>query len=637
MGLIRTPEISEENASMSRKAMSTSLSSSKTLSSPSFSSQASRNGKVAPFSNLSVSAVEETLRNAESVIRKWDLNAKTSYTRVTSLFLHDREEAKSFLQSAKDLREAMHFLVASHSGSDKLVLAQSLTQIAMKRLEKELYHILSTNREHLDPESVSRKSSRRSDGSGNGNGTASDDETEDNVSESTMEDVKSVVDCMISAGYGTECIKIYKLMRKSTVDEGIYRLGIERFKSSQIQKLAWNSRELLIKNWLNAVKVAVQTVFKGERILCDYVFSASSKIGESCFAEITKEAAINLFRIPEIIARIKGSPERIFKLIELYEATYELWPDIESIFKFDSTLDVKLQALSALVKLGNMVQVILSNYEATIQKDSSKILPEGGGIHSLTRSVMEFATSLTKCSSTLSDILMDHPPPGNLNLPESYFNGLSAGDIPMSPVSVRLAWLILGLLCKLDAKAELYKDVSLSYLFLANNLNFIVEEARSTNLKYLLGDEWVATHAEKVRQYAASYEAAAWSKVLSLLPEVAADGGLPVMSPEAAGACLQRFGAAFEEEYRKQMSWTVPDGKLRDEIKVSIERKLVPAYRQFCETCLGIARGDAEVERKLVRFGADDLGNYLSDLFHGTAVSGGSQSPSSRPRGCLLR
>ncbi|XP_030545972.2 exocyst complex component EXO70H1 [Rhodamnia argentea] len=636
MGLMRMPEISEDNAFTPRQAMSTSISSSKTLSS-SLSSRASGNWKLAPISDFSGPAVEETLRNAESVIKKWDLNSKTPYTQVASLFVHDREEAKSFLKSANDLREAMHFLVTNHSSSDKLVLAQSLTQIAMKRLEKELYHILSTNREHLDPESVSRKSSRHSDNSENENGIVSDDEMV-KVSESTMEDVKSVVDCMISAGYGTECIKIYKLMRKSAVDEGIYRLGIERIKSSQIQKLTWSSREHLIKNWLNAVKVAVQTLFKGERILCDHVFSASSKIRESCFAEITKEAAINLFRLPEIMARIKGSPHRIFKLIELYEATYELWPDIESIFKFDSMLAVKLQALSTLVKLGNMVQVILSNYEATIQKDSSKILPEGGGIHTLTQSVMEFTTSLTNYSATLSDILTDHPRAGNLNLPASYFDGPSSGDLPTSPVLVRLALLILVLQCKLDAKAELYKDVSLSYLFLANNLNYIVEKVRSTNLKYLLGDEWVATHAEKVTQYAASYEAAAWSKVLSSLPEAAAKEGSPAMSPDAVRACLQRFGAAFEEEYRKQTSWTVPDGKLRDEIKVSISRKLVPAYGQFCEACLGIASGDGEAERKLASFGADDLGNYLSDLFHGKAVSrGSSQSLSWRSRGCLLR
>ncbi|KAI3407679.1 uncharacterized protein J3R85_020801 [Psidium guajava] len=41
----------------------------------------------------------------------------------------------------------------------------------------------------------------------------------------------------------------------------------------------------------------------------------------------------------------------------------------------------------------------------------------------------------------------------------------------------------------------------------------------------------------------------------------------------AAKACLQKFNA-FEEEYLKQISWTLSDKKLRDEIKISISQKL---------------------------------------------------------------
>ncbi|KAM1175816.1 hypothetical protein ACFX19_028769 [Malus domestica] len=55
-----------------------------------------------------------------------------------------------------------------------------------------------------------------------------------------------------------------------------------------------------------------------------------------------------------------------------------------------------------------------------------------------------------------------------------------ADDGSTPAVSVHLACLILVLLCKLDMKADICKDVSLSYLFLANNLHFIVENAQQT-------------------------------------------------------------------------------------------------------------------------------------------------------------
>ncbi|KAF7132671.1 hypothetical protein RHSIM_Rhsim09G0041600 [Rhododendron simsii] len=158
---------------------------------------------------------------------------------------------------------------------------------------------------------------------------------------------------------------------------------------------------------------------------------------------------------------------------------------------------------------------------------------------------------------------------------------------------------------------------------IAHNLarSFIVEKVRVSNLKYLLGDDWITKHEKKVRQYAANYEVTAWSKVFSTLPENSSDG----MSPEMVKTHFRQFNLGFEQVYRKQTSWVVLDGKLRDEIKVSIAKNLVPAYREFYDTHLVALSGEKNLE-VLVRFAPENLGNYLSDLFHGTAVSGSSSS-----------
>ncbi|EOY18385.1 Exocyst subunit exo70 family protein H2 [Theobroma cacao] len=595
-----------------------------------------------PGHTFSEFMMEENIENAESIITKWDVNS-SSLTQVTSLFHQNRKEAREYLKCVGDLRRSMHFLVSQKSASYKLVLAQKLMQMAMKRLEKEFYQILSSNREQLDPESVSSLSS---DGSGSfyvEHELVSEDEAElkkagesitevERVSALVMSDLKAIAECMTSCGYGKECIKIYKLFRKSIVDRGLYLLGIERLKSSQINKMHWEALEHTIKNWLNAVKIAVRTLFTGEKILCDHVFAASETIREACFAEITMEGAINLFRFPELIAKSKKEPERIFWLLEFHEAISELWPEIETIFNSALTSAIKLQALSSLHRAGDSVSAILSNFRSSIQKDSSKTLVAGGGIHPLTRSAMSYISSLADYGRVLSDIVADHPPPGNSPSSESYFENPTSIDGPTSAGSVHLAWLILVLLCKLDRKAELYKDVSLRYLFLANNLQFIIDRVHTTNLKYLLGDKWASMHTKKIKQYALRYESLAWNKVFSSLPE----GTSSVLSPEAVKDCFRRFNAAFDEAYMKQTLWLVPDGKLRDELKVSIARKLTPAYREFYETQLVALSGEENLE-VLVRIAPDDLGNYLSDLFHGTPCSSNSLSSSSHSRGCLPR
>lgn len=628
------------------------FSSHKTLSSlSSFSSPRTPSTPSSPaFSHtFSEATMDENIANAATMIRKWDMNSP-SITKLTSLFLHNRKEAKEFLKCVKDLRCAMHYLVSEHSTSDKLVLAQTLMQTAMKRLEHEFYQTLSRNRDELDPESISlgRSSDCSSSYVGDEDEAGSEDDDElrrtgetltkmERISQLAMADLKAIADIMIGSGYGKECIKIYKLARKSIVDEGLYQLGIEHFKASRVQKMNWEALEHMIKNWLTAVKIAVKTLFSGEKFLCEHVFSASHKIREACFCDITQEEALNLFKFPELVAKSKKSPERIFQLMELHNTLNVLFPEIELMFNYEATSAVKLQALSSMHKLGDSVRVIISDFESTVHKDSSKTLAVGGGIHQLNRSAMSYITSLGEHGNILADIVADHPAPCASAFPESYFGSPSSHNSPESAVSLHLAWLILVLLCKLDRKAALYKDVALSYLFLANNLQFIIERVRASVLKHLLGDDWLRIHTKKLKQYALNYETMAWNKVFSSLLEKSSSP----LPPEVAKNCFQRFNAAFEEAYVKQTSWIVPNRKLRDELKVSIAKKLAPAYREFYNEHQGMLSGEKDLE-VLLRFEPEDLENYLSDLFHGSSVLGSSSSGSfssvsspRSPKGCI--
>ena len=159
----------------------------------------------------------------------------------------------------------------------------------------------------------------------------------------------------------------------------------------------------------------------------------------SCFSEITKEGVINLFRFPELVAKGKKLQERIFPLMELHEALSMLWPEIELTFNSESTSAIKLQALSSLQRLGESVRAILSDFGSAIQKDSSKTPVFGGGVHPLTRTAMDYISSLTNYSVILSEIISDSLPSKNTPLPESYFESTTSEDNSNSAVSVSLA------------------------------------------------------------------------------------------------------------------------------------------------------------------------------------------------------
>lgn len=609
-----------------------------------------------PRRSVSETMIDQIIESAAVLVMKWDPESST-YAKVTSLFYESKAEAHQFIKCVGDLQKAMHFMVSdeSFSSSDKLVLAQSLMQIAMKRLQKEFYQILSMNRAYLDPESVSTRSSRASARSSvsefeDDGGTTTDDDIRvagDSISEveqvsiTAMEELRSIAECMISAGYAKECISIYKIIRKSIIDEGIYRMGVEKTSNSQINKSNWQVLEIRIKNWLEAVKIAMRTLFNGERILCDHVFSSSDSIRESCFADISREGALLLFGFPELVAKSKRSPEKMFAVLDMYLAIFENWPEIESIFAFESTSAVRSTAYNSLVRLAEFVRDTLSDFESSIHKDhlhlhdrehrhSWKKSPPGGGVHRMTVHVMNHLSLLADYGEILVDIFRNWTPPAkySTSLPDSFFDNTSSADssdesqslAPPSPspsaspplaISLRLAWLILVLLCKLDRKSKQYDDVSISYLFLANNLSHVVSKVRTSNLQYLLGDEWVARHEARLRQFTASYEKLAWGKVLASLPENPA----AAMSPEEAKTAFKNFNSSFEEACRKQRSSSVPDSKLRDEIQRSVSRRIVTVYREFYGAHR-ITVGNSERQvRAIVKFTPEDVGNYLSDLF----------------------
>ncbi|XP_015078125.1 exocyst complex component EXO70H1-like [Solanum pennellii] len=567
------------------------------------------------------SLMEETIQNSQSIINKWDLDASsistsTSYNRVANLFRDNPLEAKHLLESVNDLQHAMQFIIKDKSTSKLLVRAHNLIQIAIKRLQKEFYTILSGSSYFLDHETMS--SSRTSKSS-----------MEDEVSESVMADLKAIADCMIAAGYGRECVKLYKVNRKSVIDQTLFYLGIEKLNSYQVQKMDWELMETKIKNWLSSVKIAVTALFRGERILCNYVFSSSVNIRDSCFSEIANDGALTLFLFPEMVMKFKKlSPEKMFRVLDMYEILCELWDELESIFTFDSMAVVKAQAMASLSKLGDAIRAMLSDFEIAVQKDSSKVVV-GGGIHPLTRYVMNYLVFLGDYSGAISDIIVDYSPMSIQMLSEScYLSPTSGdGDSPSSPIVVRLTWLVLVLLCKLNGKAQLYKDVGLSYLFLANNLNYVVLKVRESNLKLLLGSEWISKHEMKVKEYMSKYERTGWSKVVTSIPE-----NLTMeISPSKVKEYFFKFNSSFEEVYRKQTSWVIPDPKLRDHVKISLASKIISIYQAFYE----MYQGELDIgTESIVRFAPDDLQNYLSDLFLGASFSdssmgrSGSYSPS---------
>ncbi|CAH2060242.1 unnamed protein product [Thlaspi arvense] len=572
-----------------------------------------KRSKPRPYQSFSESLLIDSIEATETFTRKWispDLSASSSCSLSSIFSTQNRVEGRRFIEVINSLQYAIQGVMLVNPESHKLARAHSLVTIAMKHLEKEFYRVLKSNRRNLDPESISVRSSEsfnaRKKVSVYSNAPKSEDAD-------VMTDLKLIADCMISSGYENECVKIYKKIRKSIIVEALNNLGFENLIFGKVQKLEWESMEKKIQSWLEAAKIIIANLFEGERILCDHVFSTSVSVAESCFSEITLDSALTLFVFPVSVAKCRKTVEKIFSTLDVYQTISRLLPQIEEIFSYDSTSAVRLQAADSLTNLGESINSMVAEFEASITKESSKSPIPGGGVHPLTRYVMNFIVFLADYNESLAGVLTE----STLPLPEDYFgnndddNNNDAGDSgSSSKVTTRIAWLILVLLCKIDTKSRIYNDMALSYLFLANNLHYVISKVRTSNLRVVLGDEWVTNHEGKLSQYLEKYEKIAWGEVMASLSDEET-----MLEEDAAKERLKRFNEAFEEAFQKQSSWVVPDSKMRDELKDSVAKKLTDAASSF------YGKYHVEAWEEIVRFVPEDLGNYLTDLFLGTGGS----------------
>ncbi|CAN8247384.1 unnamed protein product [Cochlearia groenlandica] len=577
-----------------------------------------KRSKPRPYQSFSESLLMDSIESAETLTRKWIAPSSSSSSSsslsssstcsLSSIFSpKNRAEGRRFVEVINSLQYAIQGVKLVNPESQKLTRAHNLVTTAMKHMEKEFYRILKSNRRNLDPESLSI----RSNNSFNPRKPYVSSKSTRSEDADVITDLKIIADCMISSGYENECVKIYKRIRKSIVVETLNKLGFENLSFGKIQKLDWDSMEKNIKQWLDATKYLITNLFDGERILCDHVFSTSVSAAESCFSEITLDSALTLFVFPVSVARCRKSVEKIFLTLDVYQMILQLLPQIEEIFSYDSTSAVRLQAADSLKNLREAINSMVVEFESSITKESSKSPIPGGGVHQLTRYVMNFIVFLADYNESLGGVLTESSMP----LPEDYFGNKkddSTKTQASSPVATRFAWLILVLLCKVDTKSRIYTDTGLSYLFLANNLDYVISKVRTSNLKVVLGNEWVANHEGKVGQYLEKYEKMAWGDVMAPLSDADKE---EMLEENAAKERLKRFNEAFEEAFKKQSEWVVPDTKLRDELKDTVTKKLSSLACAFYE------KYHVETWEDIVVFAPGDLGNCLSDLYLGAGGS----------------
>ncbi|KAJ1286025.1 hypothetical protein BS78_03G322500 [Paspalum vaginatum] len=274
----------------------------------------------------------------------------------------------------------------------------------------------------------------------------------------------------------------------------------------------------------------------------------------------------------DAVAAAGRAPELLFRVIDKYEAVRDLLSDLDPVFSdpYSAALRAELENL--------------------IRRDLARVATPGGGIHPITRYMVNYLHAACGSRQTLEEVM------------EGDLGAVGAAAIVADPDP------------PLETKSKIYRDPPLASIFLMNNAKYIIHKVNDSELGILLGDEWMKQMMSRVRRWSMEYQCGAWAKVMSMLQT-----GGPGVGSITANAMLQKmkmFNGYLEEICAVQSDWVIADEQLRADVKSTIVDNVMPAYRGL----IGRLRSSPEAARDLfIKYTPEDVQASIQHLFEGVA------------------
>ncbi|PKA64288.1 hypothetical protein AXF42_Ash009508 [Apostasia shenzhenica] len=411
----------------------------------------------------------------------------------------------------------------------------------------------------------------------------------------SVADLHEIAKLMAGAGFGRECAHAYGLARRNFLEENVSRLGI-RHRDAAGASAGADELEGEICRWIKAVNVAFRVLFPSERRLCLRVFSGLPAIADQSFTEACRGPALQLLRFADSIASGSSSPERLFRLLDMYETLRDvIIPELDGLFS-DQLCSAFLSAQAVTVRenIGKAIREIFAELENLIRRDPAKAVP-GGELHPITRYVMNFLRAACSSRETLEEVLDE-------------LDAADVQDRPSSPLAIQIAWIMEILQGNLESKAKIYREPALSCIFLMNNVRYMMQKVRdSSDLAILIGEEWTQRQAARERRWAADYQKGTWGKVTAVLRI----DSWSTPPEEVMRGRLKMFDVYLEDTWRTQAAWIVTDDRLRAELHAAAAAIVLPAYQRFLDL----------YREKNVRHSPQEVEARINELFEGCRES----------------
>ncbi|XP_059295299.1 exocyst complex component EXO70C2 [Lycium ferocissimum] len=555
-----------------------------------------------------------------------------------------QEVATSFLDIVDRISKLLTYLCqfsSEYKYAYSISRVDGVLQRAMSYIEEEFKSILydykiSPDADIETPSAKPNKEAANADAEQGGSIPESAAPTEENkfpgYSEEIVTTLNNFSKALIAGGYESECCQVYFIARRKALEESLHKLGFEKYSIDDVQKMNWDSLEREVTAWIVTFRHCTNVLFSSERKLADAVFADQPSIAENILSNLSRGMMIQLLNFAEAVSMTKRAAEKLFKFLDIYETLRDFLPLVDKIFPVSYADELKAEATLTRSRLGESMVSIFSELENSIQADSNKTPVPGGAVHPLTRYIMNYLKYVAEYRDTLEQVFREHQmieradsttgSDFDCQNPQAAQNDHHPSSNKLSPFETHMIKVMDLLDANLEAKSRLYKDTSLSSIFMMNNGRYILQKIKgSPEINSLMGDQWYRKRSSDLRQYHKNYQRETWGKLLQCLNHEGLNVNGKVNKPILKER-FKSFNALFDEIHKTQSSWVISDEQLQSELRVSISNMVIPAYRSFLGRFSQTFTPGRQTE-KYVKFQPEDIETHIDELFDGNATPWG--------------
>lgn len=422
-----------------------------------------------------------------------------------------------------------------------------------------------------------------------------------------VQKVQAILGRLIANNKLDKCISIYVEVRSANVRASLQSLNLDYLEISISEFNDIQSIEGYIAQWGKHLEFAVKHLFEAEYTLCNDVFERIGlDVWKGCFAKIAAQAGILAFlQFGKTVTESKKDPIKLLKLLDIFASLNKLRLDFNRLFGGVACVEIQNLTRDLIKRVIDGASEIFWELLVQVELQRQSPPPPDGGVPRLVSFVTEYCNKLLgdNYKPILTQVLVIHRSWKH----EKFQERLLVTEVIN---------IIKAIEQNLETWMKSYDDTSLSNLFAMNNHWHLYKHLKGTKLGDLLGDSWLREHEQYKEYYATVFLRDSWGK----LPAHLSREGLILFSGGRATARdlvkkrLRSFNEAFDEMYKKQSNWIVPERDLREKTCQHIMQAVLPVYRSYMQNYGPLVEQDPS-SSKYAKYTVQTLEKMLSSLF----------------------